>query len=144
MRGERFTFDFVIAATGHINDFKRRGETSALADKIALWRDRFTPPQGEEYAPAGTYPYLGRNFEFTEKTPGQAPYLHHIHCFTLGVEPGGVGGSVPIDPEAVGAQRVDGHQQDICPRVRGTRRRARAGHHEANGDTDRGETERAS
>ncbi len=84
VRGERFTFDFVIAATGHINDFTLRTETSALAGKIALWRDRFTPPPGEEYPPAGSYPYLGRNFEFTEKTPGQAPYLHHIHCFTLG------------------------------------------------------------
>lgn len=82
--GARHKFDFVIAATGHINDFTLRGETSALADKIALWRDRFTPPPGEDYAPAGTYPYLGRNFEFTEKTPGDAPYLRHIHCFTLG------------------------------------------------------------
>ena len=85
--GERFTFDFVIAATGHINDFSLRAETEALADKIALWRDRFTPPTGEEYPPLGTYPYLGRNFEFTEKNPGQAPYLHHIHCFTLGTLP---------------------------------------------------------
>ena len=87
VRGERFKFDFVIAATGHVNDFTLRTETSALADKIALWRDRFTPPKGEEYPSAGTYPYLGRNFEFTEKTPGQAPYLHHIHCFTLGTLP---------------------------------------------------------
>ena len=85
--GERFTFDFVIAATGHINDFSLRAETVALADKIALWRDRFTPPTGDEYPPLGTYPYLGRNFEFTEKKPGQAPYLRHIHCFTLGTLP---------------------------------------------------------
>ncbi|NKB48956.1 MAG: NAD(P)/FAD-dependent oxidoreductase [Alphaproteobacteria bacterium] len=82
--GERFTFDFVIAATGHINDFSLRTETSGLADKIALWRDRFTPPPGEEYPPGETYPYLGDNFEFTEKTQGEAPYLHHIHCFSLG------------------------------------------------------------
>ena len=87
VRGERFKFDFVIAATGHINDFSLRTETSALADEIALWRDRFTPPEGEDYPPLGTYPYLGPNFELTEKTPGQAPYLHHIHCFTLGTLP---------------------------------------------------------
>jgi cation diffusion facilitator CzcD-associated flavoprotein CzcO len=85
--GERFDFDYIIAATGHINDFTLRAETSALAGEIALWRDRFTPPEGDEYAPAGTYPYLGSNFEFTEKTPGDAPYLHHIHCFTLGTLP---------------------------------------------------------
>ena len=87
VHGDHFSFDFIIAATGHINDFSLRAETSALADKIALWRDRFTPPKGEEYAPAGTYPYLGPNFEFTEKSPGDAPYLHHIHCFTLGTFP---------------------------------------------------------
>ena len=87
VRGERFAFDYVIAATGHINDFTLRAETSVLADRIALWRDRFTPPDGEAYAPAGTYPYLGANFEFTEKTPGDAPYLRHIHCFTLGTLP---------------------------------------------------------
>ncbi len=87
VNGDRFAFDFIIAATGHINDFSLRAETSALADKIALWRDRFTPPNGEEYAPAGTYPYLGPNFEFIEKSPGNAPYLHHIHCFTLGTLP---------------------------------------------------------
>jgi len=87
VRGERYEFDYIIAATGHINDFTLRAETSALAGEIALWRDRFTPPEGEEYAPAGTYPYLGRNFEFTEKTPGHAPYLHHVHCFTLGTLP---------------------------------------------------------
>ena len=87
VHGDHFNFDFIIAATGHINDFSLRAETSALADKIALWRDRFTPPKGEEYAPAGTYPYLGPNFGFTEKSPGDAPYLHHIHCFTLGTFP---------------------------------------------------------
>ncbi len=87
IHGERFTVDYVIAATGHINDFTLRTETSALADHIALWSDRFTPPDAETYAPAGTYPYLGENFEFTEKTPGNAPYLHHIHCFTLGTLP---------------------------------------------------------
>jgi cation diffusion facilitator CzcD-associated flavoprotein CzcO len=85
--GDRFRFDFIIAATGHINDFSLRAETSALADNIALWRDRFSPPKGEEYPPAGSYPYLGPNFEFIEKTPGDAPYLHHIHCFTLGTLP---------------------------------------------------------
>ncbi len=87
VRGDRFMIDFVIAATGHMNDFSLRGETAALADEIALWRDRFTPPPGEEYPPLGTYPYLGPNFEFTEKTPGNAPYLHHIHCFSLGTLP---------------------------------------------------------
>jgi hypothetical protein len=35
----------------------------------------------------GTYPYLGKSFEFTQKTPGDAPWMHHIHCFSLGTKP---------------------------------------------------------
>ncbi|MEP4379067.1 MAG: SidA/IucD/PvdA family monooxygenase [Alphaproteobacteria bacterium] len=85
--GDTLHADFVIAATGFINDFCLRVETSAIADKIALWRDCYTPPDGEDWAPMGTYPYLGKSFEFTEKTPGTAPWLHHIHCFSLGTKP---------------------------------------------------------
>ena len=82
--GHKHLVDFIIAATGHINDFSLRTETSLLSEKIALWADRFTPLPGEEYVPAASYPYLGKNFEFIEKHPGEAPYLHHIHCFTIG------------------------------------------------------------
>ncbi len=85
--GDRLRADFVIAATGFANDFSLRIETSEIADKIALWRDSYTPPDGEDWAPMGTYPYLGKSFEFTEKTPGTAPWLHHIHCFSLGTKP---------------------------------------------------------
>ena len=82
--GNKHLVDFIIAATGHINDFSLRTETSLLSDKIALWEDRFVPPAGEESVSASSYPYLGKNFEFIEKNLGDAPYLHHIHCFTIG------------------------------------------------------------
>jgi len=85
--GDTLHADFVIAATGFANDFSLRVETSDIADKIALWRDCYTPPAGEDWAPMGTYPYLGKSFEFIEKTPGTAPWLHHIHCFSLGTKP---------------------------------------------------------
>ena len=85
--GDTLHADFVIAATGFVNDFSLRVETSGIADQIALWRDRYTPPDGEAWAPMGTYPYLGKSFEFMEKTPGAAPWLHHIHCFSLGTKP---------------------------------------------------------
>ena len=49
-----------------------------------MWEDRFVPPAGEESVSASSYPYLGKNFEFIEKNLGDAPYLHHIHCFTIG------------------------------------------------------------
>ncbi|MBO23203.1 MAG: oxidoreductase [Rhodospirillaceae bacterium] len=85
--GDVLRADFVIAATGFKNDFSLRIETSAIADEIALWRDRYTPPAGEDWAPMGTYPYLDRSFAFTEKTPDNAPWLRHIHCFSLGTKP---------------------------------------------------------
>lgn len=85
--GDTLRADFVIAATGFANDFRLRVETSAIADEIALWRDRYTPPEGEDWEPMGTYPYLGKSFEFTERHPGNAPWLRHIHCFSLGTKP---------------------------------------------------------
>jgi len=85
--GATICADFVIAATGFANDFSLRIETSAIAGEIALWRDRYTPPEGEDWAPMGTYPYLDKSFAFTEKTPGAAPWLRHIHCFSLGTKP---------------------------------------------------------
>ncbi|MBO6783892.1 MAG: NAD(P)/FAD-dependent oxidoreductase [Alphaproteobacteria bacterium] len=85
--GTAIEADFVIAATGFKHDFHARVETSGIADAIALWSDCYTPPKGEDWAPMGTYPYLGASFEFTEKSPGSAPWLHHIHCFSLGTKP---------------------------------------------------------
>ncbi len=85
--GQSLEADFVIAATGFRHDFHARIETSGIADAIALWRDRYTPPAEEDWEPMGTYPYLGTSFEFTEKSPGSAPWLHHIHCFSLGTKP---------------------------------------------------------
>ena len=85
--GDTLHADFVIAATGFANDFSLRIETAGIADQIALWRDCYTPPDGEDWEPMGTYPYLGKSFEFTQKTPGDAPWMHHIHCFSLGTKP---------------------------------------------------------
>ncbi|WP_168735211.1 SidA/IucD/PvdA family monooxygenase [Pseudothauera rhizosphaerae] len=78
---EPFALDFVIAGTGFRIDLASRPELSLIVDDIALWKDRYTPRPGEEYPEAGLYPYLGEGFEFTEKIPGQAPYLANIHCY---------------------------------------------------------------
>jgi hypothetical protein len=61
-----------------------RPELAAFADKIALWHDRFTPPPGEEDALLANYPYLGTDYQFLEKTPGEAPWLGDIHLFGIG------------------------------------------------------------
>jgi cation diffusion facilitator CzcD-associated flavoprotein CzcO len=82
-----FTFDFLIFATGFVTDLAARRELAPIADHIALWRDRFTPPPGEESDLLARHPYLGPAFEFTERTPGTAAFLSRLHDFTLGAMP---------------------------------------------------------
>ena len=43
-----FEFDFIIFATGAETDLSARSELAPIVHQIALWRDRFTPPPGEE------------------------------------------------------------------------------------------------
>jgi cation diffusion facilitator CzcD-associated flavoprotein CzcO len=92
-----FTFDFIIFATGFETDLSARPELAAIVDKIALWRDRFTPPPGEESDLLGRHPYLGTAFEFMEREPGTAPFLSRLHNFTFGAMPslGLTGSAIP-------------------------------------------------
>jgi cation diffusion facilitator CzcD-associated flavoprotein CzcO len=94
--GDPFTFDFVIFATGFETDLAARPELAPIVDHIALWRDRFTPPIGEESDLLCRHPYLGTAFEFTEREPGSAPYLGRLHNFTFGAMPsvGLTGGAI--------------------------------------------------
>lgn len=80
--GETLRVDFLIVAIGFVQDFKLRPEMTLLADDIALWNDRFSPSNGEFDAQIATHPYLGRSFEFLEKTPGTAPHLQRMFNFT--------------------------------------------------------------
>ena len=79
-----FQADFIIACTGHDQDVHKRPELAGLAAHIALWADRYTPPEDLVDHRLARYPYLGQNFEFLEKTPGAAPALARIHDFTFG------------------------------------------------------------
>ena len=81
---ENFVADFVIAGTGFRVDPAARPELHRVAEQIALWRDRYTPPPEDEDAALGAYPYLGPGFQFQEKAAGRAPYLKDLHCFTSG------------------------------------------------------------
>ncbi len=79
--GLTYRFDFAIAGTGYAADPNLRPEFADFADRILLWRDRYTPPADEEDPFLGAHPYLGPGNEFMEQTPGAAPYLNDIHCF---------------------------------------------------------------
>lgn len=82
-KDEAFALDFLIAATGYRVDLSARPELRRIVDKIALWGDAYRPQPGEENPAGALYPYLGEGFEFTEKRPGEAPYLGDIHCYNI-------------------------------------------------------------
>jgi cation diffusion facilitator CzcD-associated flavoprotein CzcO len=79
-----FECDFVIAGTGFVTDLAARPELAAIEGHIARWSDRYTPPESERHDDLSRHPYLGPGFEFTERTPGEAPYLGTLHNYTFG------------------------------------------------------------
>jgi FAD-dependent urate hydroxylase len=76
--------DFVIVATGFVTDLATRPELSRFEPHIARWADRYTPPAAESHEDLLRHPYLGESFEFTERRPGDAPYLSHLYNYTFG------------------------------------------------------------
>src|SRR5207244_11222098 len=82
-----FKCDFVVFATGTETDLSARPELAPIVHQIALWRDRFTAPAGEENDELARHPYLGPAFEFIEREPGTAPFLSRLHSFTYGALP---------------------------------------------------------
>lgn len=100
-KGRIFRTDFVILGTGFNVDPLARPELAPFQDRIACWEDRYTPPEGEENAPLGRFPWLEEDFSFTEKEPGTAPWLKDIHCFNYGssMSLGKVSGDIPAISE---------------------------------------------
>lgn len=82
-----FRFDHLLLGTGYEVDLSLRPEFAPFAGEIALWKDRFSPPPGEEDEALARYPFLGPHFELLEKEPGRAPYLANIHIFNNGAVP---------------------------------------------------------
>jgi FAD-dependent urate hydroxylase len=81
---ERFEVDFVIVATGFATDLAARPELSRFEPFIARWADRYAAPAAEAHEDLARHPYLGPAFEFTEREPGQAPYLSYLYNYTFG------------------------------------------------------------
>jgi cation diffusion facilitator CzcD-associated flavoprotein CzcO len=82
--GGTFEADFVIVGTGFVTDLARRPELANLEHWIARWADRYTPPEHERHEDLLRHPYLGPNFEFTERHAGTAPFLRYLYNFTFG------------------------------------------------------------
>lgn len=82
--GTSYEADFVILGTGFVIDPMARTEFGDTAGEILLWRDVYTPPNGEESEDLGRFPYLNPDFTFLEKRPGSAPWLSNVYCFNYG------------------------------------------------------------
>ncbi|HEY0913168.1 MAG TPA: NAD(P)/FAD-dependent oxidoreductase [Bradyrhizobium sp.] len=100
-------FDFLIAGTGFTVDLAARPELARFYDKIACWSDRYHPPDGEQHALLGSYPYLSSSFQFTEKDPGSAPYLSNIFSYTFAAMPS-LACSAGISALKFGVDRIAG------------------------------------
>ena len=79
-----FEADFLVIGTGFDIDLAQRPELTGVAEHVALWADRFTPPRDEENVRLSRYPYLGASYQFLERHPGTAPWLRHLRLFTYG------------------------------------------------------------
>jgi FAD-dependent urate hydroxylase len=78
-----FTTDFVICGTGTQIDFAERSELRNFAGNIATWADRYRPPDDERSDRLGRYPYLADDYAFTERVPGQTPWISDVHLFAF-------------------------------------------------------------
>ncbi len=74
-------FDFVILSTGLVSDPALRPELRLVADGIARWSDRYTPPEGHANALLDAHPYLGPAFEFVAREDYDAGRLHGLFAF---------------------------------------------------------------
>lgn len=101
-----FSFDFLIFSTGFRIHWHARPEFAALAPHVRSWKDRYTPPAGQEDQELFDSPDLGPVFELQEKTPGACPGLDRVHCFSYpaALSHGTVSGDIPAISD--GARRL--------------------------------------
>jgi hypothetical protein len=67
-----------------MTDLRLRPELERCERHIARWCDRYTPGPEDRHDDLARHPYLGPAFEFTERTPGEAPYLAYLFNYTFG------------------------------------------------------------
>ena len=77
----RFTYDFVVLSTGMLSDIALRPELDEVADHIALWSDRYTPPEDQQMPLLDIHPYLGDSFEYLPRTDEGASLIHGLFAF---------------------------------------------------------------
>jgi len=77
-----FEFDYLILGTGFVTDLGLRPELAGVKDSIAVWADKYSPPEGEKFEDLGRHPYLGPSGEFLPKK-GQGSEISSLFCYTF-------------------------------------------------------------
>ena len=72
--------DRLICGTGFITNLDAQPELATLAQHVARWCDRYTPPPGDEHPEMARYPYLGKSLEFL---PKQSDHDYLRRCYYL-------------------------------------------------------------
>lgn len=76
-------YDFLIMGTGFRVDLAHEPLFAGIYPRIALWRDRYTPPPALVRPHLGNFPYVGNAFELLPKAEGDAEGLGRIHLFNM-------------------------------------------------------------
>ena len=74
--------DFLIFATGFKVDWRQRPMLRRIAPSIRIWKDRYTPPAGDEDDELAESPDLGPAFEFQPREGAHCPGLERVHCLS--------------------------------------------------------------
>jgi cation diffusion facilitator CzcD-associated flavoprotein CzcO len=77
------TADFLICGTGVEMDFSQRPELSRVADNIARWSDRYTPPPEERDDRLARFPYLASDYSLLPRRWGETDWMTDIHMFNI-------------------------------------------------------------
>ena len=72
--------DFLIFATGFKVDWRQRPMLRRIAPCIRIWKDRYTPPAGQDDDELAESPDLGPAFEFQPRAGAHCPGLDRVHC----------------------------------------------------------------
>lgn len=101
-----FIADFLITGTGVRMEASRCAELAHCAGNIATWADRYAPPEAERNERLGQYPYLASDSAFTEKRPGETPWIGRIHLFGIGTTMSFGPAGASINAMSISAPRV--------------------------------------
>lgn len=95
-------FDFLILATGFVNDIDSQPMLFPLKDRILTWGEK-APSKNVKFDSA---PYLGGHFQLISKDAGQNSFLKNIYCFnhSAAMSHGMISSDIP--GIGIGAQRL--------------------------------------